>query len=67
MFVGSVIELVAVLDDALKLVTVAVEETETGQWQVSFFDVPIGWIDPDKKKLRRLAALGDGQAAQSET
>ena len=35
------------------------EETQTGRWQVSFFDVPIGWIDPDKKKLRRLAAPGD--------
>jgi transposase InsO family protein len=43
---------------------VAVEEIETGQWQVRFFDVPIGVIDPDKKKLRRLAAPGGGEAAQ---
>ena len=42
---------------------VAVEETQTGQWRVRFFEVPIGWIDPGKKKLRRLAAPGGGQAA----
>jgi putative transposase len=44
---------------------VAVEETEAGQWQVRFFDVPIGWIDPTKKKLRRLTVPvhGDGEAA----
>ena len=45
---------------------VAVEETETGRWQVSFFDAPIGWIDPDKKKLRRLAAPGGGEATKAE-
>ena len=45
---------------------VAVEETETGQWQVSFFDAPIGWIDSDKKKLRRLAAPGGGEATKAE-
>ncbi|SDR35445.1 Transposase InsO and inactivated derivatives [Rhizobiales bacterium GAS113] len=45
---------------------VAVEENEAGQWQVRFFDVPIGWIDPAKKKLRRLAVAvhGDGEATQ---
>jgi len=45
---------------------VAVEETQTGQWQVRFFDVPIGWIDRDKKKLRRLAAPGGGEATKAE-
>jgi putative transposase len=43
---------------------VAVEETEAGQWRVRFFGVPIGVIDPDKKKLRRLAALEGGEAAR---
>jgi putative transposase len=41
---------------------VAVTETETGQWLVCFFDIPIGIIDPAKKKLRRLAALEGGKA-----
>jgi putative transposase len=47
---------------------VAVEETETGQWQVRFFDVPIGVIDPDNRKLRRRAVPvhvhGNSAAAQ---
>jgi putative transposase len=34
---------------------VAVEETDAGQWQVRFFDVPIGVIDADNGKLRRPA------------
>ena len=34
---------------------VAVEETETGDWQVRFFDAPIGVIDQSKQKLRRCA------------
>jgi putative transposase len=34
---------------------VAMEETEAGQWQARFFDTPIGWIDPGKRKLCRLA------------
>ena len=49
---------------------VAVEETEDGQWLVRFYDAPIGLIDPDKKKLRRLAVPvhGDGEAQkQTET
>ena len=33
--------------------TVAVEEAEDGQWQVRFFDVPIGIIDQQPRKLRR--------------
>jgi len=43
---------------------VAVEETEAGHSQVRFFDVPLGWIDPDTKKLRRVAVPvhGDGNA-----
>ena len=35
---------------------VAVEETEDGHWQVRFFDVPIGIIDPKTHKLRRCAS-----------
>ena len=35
---------------------VAVEEAEDGQWQVRFFDVPIGIIDPKTRKLRRCAS-----------
>ena len=33
---------------------VAIEETETGQWQVRFFHAPIGVIDIEKRKLCRL-------------
>jgi transposase InsO family protein len=45
---------------------VAIEETEAGQWQVRFFNVPIGVIDPENRKLRRRAAPvhGNGAAAQ---
>src|SRR5260370_1303961 len=44
---------------------VAVEETETGDWQVRFFDAPIGVIDRLKRKLRRAAVPvhGDGSTA----
>jgi transposase InsO family protein len=35
---------------------VAVDETENGHWQVRFFDVPIGIIDPKTCKLRRCAS-----------
>jgi len=34
---------------------VAVEETEDGEWQVRFYDLPIGVIDAEKRKLRRPA------------
>jgi putative transposase len=34
---------------------VAVEKTETGGWQVRFFDVPIGVINQSDHKFRRLA------------
>ena len=45
---------------------VAMEETEAGHWLVRFFDLSIGWIDRDKKKLRRFAVPvhGDGEATQ---
>ena len=39
---------------------VAVEETETGDWQVKFFDTSIGVIDRDKQKLRPHAVPRDG-------
>jgi transposase InsO family protein len=44
---------------------VAMEETKAGHWLVRFFDLPIGWIDRDKKKLRRFTvpARGNGEAA----
>src|SRR6185436_2195182 len=35
---------------------VAIGEAEEGQWQVRFFDVPIGIIDPQTLKLRRCAS-----------
>jgi len=43
---------------------VAVEETEAGQWRVRFYDVPIGTIDVEKRKLRSLGvpARGDAKA-----
>lgn len=52
--------------DALIGEAVAVEETEAGQWQVRFFDAPIGVLDPENRKLRRCAVPmhGNGAAAQ---
>lgn len=35
---------------------IAVEETEQGDWQVRFYDRPIGRIDPKANQLRRLSA-----------
>ena len=55
------------ISEALIGEAIALTETESGQWQVCFFNVPIGWIDPDKKKLRRLPVPGDGQATHSKT
>jgi transposase InsO family protein len=45
---------------------VAIEETHAGQWQVRFFDAPIGVIDRENRKLRRCAVPvhGDGAATQ---
>jgi putative transposase len=40
---------------------VAIEETEGGHWQVRFFDVPIGIIDPKTRKLRRRASAAPQQ------
>ena len=51
-------DLIAV-STALAGEAIAVEETEDGQWLVRFYDAPIGLIDPNKKRLRRLAALAD--------
>lgn len=36
---------------------VAIEEIEEGRWQVRFFDVPIGIIDPQTLKLRRYVSV----------
>jgi putative transposase len=33
--------------------TIAIEEAENGHWRVRFFDVPIGIIDMQSRKLRR--------------
>ena len=33
--------------------TIAIEETDQGHWQVRFFDLPIGIIDMQTRKLRR--------------
>ena len=46
---------------------VAVEETEAGQWQVRFFDRTIGVLDQANNRLRGIAALEGGDAAQSKT
>jgi len=57
-------ELVAI-STALVGEAVAVEETEDAQWLVRFYDVPLGTIDMNKRKLRSLAvpARGDGETA----
>jgi transposase InsO family protein len=46
---------------------VAVEETQAGQWQVRFFDTPLGIIDEKNRKLRRIAvaARAHGDATQA--
>ena len=54
------------IGEALVGEAVAVEETEAGAWQVRFCDVPLGWIDRGKPKLRRHPAPAGG-AAQTET
>jgi len=38
-------------------------ETEDGQWLVRFYDTPIGLIDTEKKRLRRLAVPADADSA----
>jgi transposase InsO family protein len=45
---------------------VGVEETDDGQWQVRFFDTPLGLIDTAKQKLRRLAGPVHG-ASEANT
>jgi hypothetical protein len=47
---------------------VAVEETQAGQWQVRFFDMPIGVIDQEHRKLRPRAvpARGNGGGASNQ-
>lgn len=37
--------------------TIAIEQTESGHWKVSFFDVPIGIIDIQTRKLRRTTGV----------
>ena len=56
------------ISSALAGETVAVEENEAGQWQVRFFEVPLGIIDNDNQRLRRLPVpeLGDGQSAKED-
>lgn len=39
--------------EALVGEALALEETQTGAWQLRFFDLPLGWIDRGKAKLRR--------------
>jgi transposase InsO family protein len=39
---------------------VAVEETQAGPWQVRFLDLPLGWIDRGKARLRRSPILKAG-------
>ena len=58
------------ISEALIGEAIAIEEIDEDHWQVRFFDVPIGRIEPDEpdrknnKKLCRLAAPGGGEAAQ---
>jgi len=49
------------IGEALVGEAVAVEETEAGSWQVRFYDVPLGWIDRGKPKLRRSCAPAGAQ------
>jgi putative transposase len=46
---------------------VGVEETADGQWQVRFFDVPLGIIDQTSRKLRRPVAPKPSDDMQSAT
>ena len=52
------------ISTALAGEAVAVEETEDGQWLVRFYDAPVGLIDRDEKRVRRLPipADRDGEA-----
>ena len=54
------------ISSALACEAVAVEETEAGEWQVRFFDRPLGLIDQRNQRLRWLAVpeLGDGKPTQ---
>ena len=55
------------ISEALIGEAIAIEEIDEDHWQVRFFDVPIGRIEPDRKnnkKLCRLTAPGGGEAAQ---
>jgi putative transposase len=49
------------LCSALAGETVALEEIENGQWQVRFFDVPIGIIDQKTGELQRCASATSQQ------
>lgn len=42
------------ISEALVGERVAVVETEPGDWQVNFFDYPLGVIDPRQNRLRRV-------------
>lgn len=42
------------ISEALVGERVAVVETELGDWQVNFFDYPVGVIDPRQNRLRRV-------------
>jgi transposase InsO family protein len=45
---------------------VGIDETETGDWQVRFCDVPLGAIDLDQRKLRRPAVKKRRTTAQNK-
>ena len=51
------------ISNALTSEAIAIEETEAGEWQVRFFEVPIGIIDQSNRRLRRLTVheLADGK------
>jgi putative transposase len=57
------------VSEALAGEAVAVQESETGDWQVRFYDRTIGVIDPVKRKLRRhvVPVHGDDMTAERQT
>lgn len=44
---------------------VALDDTETGDWLVSFYDRPVGTLDRRDGRLRRLVPLPVGKEAEA--
>jgi len=45
--------------------TVAIEESEEGELRMRFYDKPLGVIEPEKKRLRRVGVPARGHAHPS--